>query len=69
LHNVRSELSPQQLSKTVYIYSRNLHDQTISPSIQTMCVKLLVNLVEEIVKLKNKSEGMYINNIYIMFKN
>jgi len=57
LHNVRSELSPKQLSKTIYIYSRNLHDQTISPNIQTMCVKLLVNLVEEIVKLENKIEA------------
>jgi len=58
LHNVRSELSPDQLSKTIYIYSRNLHDQTIPPNIQTICVRLLVNLVEEIVKLENKVEGM-----------
>ncbi|ORX76848.1 FAT-domain-containing protein [Anaeromyces robustus] len=57
LHNVRSELSQEQLSKTIYIYSRNLHDQTISPNIQTMCVKLLVNLVEEIVKLDNEIEA------------
>ncbi|KAL6601053.1 hypothetical protein U3516DRAFT_602921 [Neocallimastix sp. 'constans'] len=57
LHNVRSELSKEQLSKTIYIYSRNLHDQRISPNIQTMCVKLLVNLIEEIVKLKDKAEA------------
>ncbi|CAG8506762.1 53_t:CDS:10, partial [Cetraspora pellucida] len=54
VHHVRNELSPAQLSRTVYIYSRNLHDPTLAASIQTMCSKLLLNLTECIVKIPKK---------------
>lgn len=57
VHHIRSELSPQQLYRTVYIYSRNLHDATLAPSIQTMCGKLLLNLIDCIIKIPNKKEG------------
>ncbi|CAG8473496.1 8844_t:CDS:10, partial [Racocetra fulgida] len=56
VHHVRNELSPVQLSRTVYIYSRNLHDPTLAASIQTMCSKLLLNLTECIVKIP-KNDG------------
>lgn len=59
VHHIRSELSPSQLLKTVYIYSRNLHDATLAPSIQTMCGKLLLNLIDCIIKIPNKEEGMF----------
>ncbi|RUP49800.1 hypothetical protein BC936DRAFT_141434 [Jimgerdemannia flammicorona] len=57
VHHVRAELTPVQLSRTVYIYSRNLHDSTLAPSIQTMCAKLLLNLIDCIVKIPNKVDG------------
>lgn len=57
VHHVRSELTPVQLSRTVYIYSRNLHDQSLAPSIQTMCAKLLLNLIDCITKIPNKAEA------------
>ncbi|OAD77362.1 hypothetical protein PHYBLDRAFT_36397 [Phycomyces blakesleeanus NRRL 1555(-)] len=57
IHHVRSELTPAQLSRTVYIYSRNLHDASLAPSIQTMCGKLLLNLMDCIMKITNKAEG------------
>ncbi|CAO3698502.1 unnamed protein product [Rhizopus microsporus] len=57
VHHIRSELSPAQLYRTVYIYSRNLHDATLAPSIQTMCGKLLLNLIDCIIKIPDKSEG------------
>lgn len=57
VHHIRSELSPSQLYRTVYIYSRNLHDATLAPSIQTMCGKLLLNLIDCIIKIPNKNEG------------
>ncbi|CAO3681372.1 unnamed protein product [Umbelopsis ramanniana] len=57
VHHVRSELTPAQLSRTVYIYSRNLHDQSLAPSIQTMCAKLLLNLIDCITKIPNKTEA------------
>jgi transformation/transcription domain-associated protein len=57
VHHIRSDLSTSQLFRTVYIYSRNLHDGTLAPSIQTMCGKLLLNLIDCIIKIPNKSEG------------
>ncbi|GAA5802218.1 hypothetical protein HPULCUR_007681 [Helicostylum pulchrum] len=57
VHHIRSELTPTQLYRTVYIYSRNLHDATLAPSIQTMCGKLLLNLIDCIIKIPSKKEG------------
>ncbi|KAI8367767.1 hypothetical protein BD560DRAFT_353389 [Blakeslea trispora] len=57
VHHIRSELSPSQLYRTVYIYSRNLHDATLAASIQTMCGKLLLNLIDCIIKTPNKKDG------------
>lgn len=60
VHHVRNKLTPTQLSKTVYMYSRNLHDPTLAAGIQTMCSKLLLNLTECIVnipKRDDKDEG------------
>ncbi|KAG1115350.1 hypothetical protein G6F42_013958 [Rhizopus arrhizus] len=57
VHHIRSELTPSQLYRTVYIYSRNLHDATLAPSIQTMCGKLLLDLIDCIIKIPNKKEG------------
>ncbi|KAI9356612.1 hypothetical protein BD770DRAFT_444067 [Pilaira anomala] len=57
VHHIRSELTPAQLYRTVYIYSRNLHDATLAPSIQTMCGKLLLNLIDCIIKIPSKKEG------------
>ncbi|KAF7725495.1 hypothetical protein EC973_009595 [Apophysomyces ossiformis] len=57
VHHIRSELTPKQLFRTVYIYSRNLHDASLAPSIQTMCGKLLLNLIECIMKIPDKTQG------------
>ncbi|KAI7852465.1 hypothetical protein BDC45DRAFT_550494 [Circinella umbellata] len=57
VHHIRSDLTPQQLLRTVCIYSRNLHDATLAPSIQTMCGKLLLNLIDCIIKIPSKEEG------------
>ncbi|ORE10738.1 hypothetical protein BCV72DRAFT_199208 [Rhizopus microsporus var. microsporus] len=57
VHHIRAELSPVQISRTIYIYSRNLHDPTLAPSIQTMCGKLLLNLIDCIMRIEDKSQG------------
>ncbi|KAI9246865.1 hypothetical protein BY458DRAFT_560504 [Sporodiniella umbellata] len=57
VHHIRSDLSPTQLYRTVYMYSRNLHDATLASSIQTMCGKLLLNLIDCIIKIPNKAEA------------
>ncbi|KAJ3340113.1 hypothetical protein HDU93_007338 [Gonapodya sp. JEL0774] len=58
LHHVRMELSPTQLSHIVYTYARNMHDFSFAPQIQTMCSKLLLNLIDCIDKNSpTKEEG------------
>jgi transformation/transcription domain-associated protein len=57
LHHVRAELDSMQLRRTIAIYSANLHDETLAPSIQTMCAKLLLNLIDRIIKLPDLKDG------------
>ncbi|KAK9477125.1 hypothetical protein V1514DRAFT_353659 [Lipomyces japonicus] len=57
LHHIRAELTPAHIWLTVEVYSRNLQDNTLAASFQTMSAKLLLNLVERIMKLENKAEG------------
>jgi transformation/transcription domain-associated protein len=59
VHHVRTKLALPQLSRTVYMYSRNLHDNTLACSIQTMCAKLLLNLVECIMHLPDRTKGTF----------
>ncbi|KDN49215.1 hypothetical protein K437DRAFT_79486 [Tilletiaria anomala UBC 951] len=49
VHHVRAELKPAQLVRVIEAHATVLHDPSLAPSIQTMCVKLLLNLVETIV--------------------
>ena len=48
VHHVRNKLTLQQLSKIIYIFSRNIHDATLPTSIQTTSVRLLLNLMDYI---------------------
>lgn len=54
VHHVREDLSISTLAHVVHIYSCNLHDPTLAPSIQTMCSKLLLNLTENVVKTETE---------------
>lgn len=56
VHHVRTELNPLQLGRVIHIYSCNLHNQSITGSIQTMCAKLLMNLVDCVIQ-KDTPEG------------
>ncbi|KAG0235555.1 hypothetical protein B0O80DRAFT_498171 [Mortierella sp. GBAus27b] len=69
VHHVRAELTPEQLAKTVYIYSRNLHDPSLASSIQTMCAKLLLNLVDCIVRIPNGGGKIHLIKILDTFTN
>ncbi|KAK9468307.1 hypothetical protein V1512DRAFT_100627 [Lipomyces arxii] len=57
LHHVRAELTPTHIWLTVDVYARNLHDDTLAASFQTMSAKLLLNLIERIMRLQNRAEG------------
>ncbi|CAK9094971.1 Transcription-associated protein 1 (dTRA1) [Durusdinium trenchii] len=48
IHHVRANLKLTQVSKVVYIFSRNLHDPNLPLTLQTTSVRLLLNLVDRI---------------------
>ncbi|CAN7108366.1 unnamed protein product [Brassica rapa subsp. narinosa] len=48
VHHVRADLSISQLSRIIYLFSRNMHDSTLSLNIQTTSARLMLNLVEPI---------------------
>ena len=60
IHNVRNELTPKQIWSTVQIYCTLLKDDTLALTVQIMSAKLLLNLVERIMKLPNKLEGRHL---------
>ncbi|CDH13040.1 uncharacterized protein ZBAI_04826 [Zygosaccharomyces bailii ISA1307] len=51
IHNVRAELRLDDIEKTIQMYTRFLLDQSLALTVQIMSAKLLLNLVERILKL------------------
>ncbi|KAI0213607.1 Transformation/transcription domain-associated protein [Lamellibrachia satsuma] len=56
VHHVRQNLSLNDLSLAVNLFSKNVHDESLPSSIQTMSCKLLLNLVE-CIRTKSDTEG------------
>lgn len=56
VHHVRAQLPMKDLAAAVSLFSRNVHDETLPTSIQTMSCKLLMNLVDGI-RLKGEEAG------------
>ncbi|XP_044469342.1 transformation/transcription domain-associated protein-like isoform X3 [Mangifera indica] len=48
VHHVRGDLTLSQLSRIIYLFSRNMHDASLSLSIHTTCARLMLNLVAPI---------------------
>lgn len=46
VHHVRQSLNINILCKAVHLFSKNVHDESLYTSIQTMSCKLLLNLVD-----------------------
>lgn len=59
IHHVRESLSPEQIRKTVEVYTKNLQDNFPGTSFQTMSAKLLLNMAECIAKLPNKVDARH----------
>ncbi|KAH8652325.1 hypothetical protein BX600DRAFT_386637 [Xylariales sp. PMI_506] len=59
IHHVREALSPEQIRKTVEVYTRNLQDNFPGTSFQTMSAKLLLNMAECIAKMPNKVDARH----------
>ena len=63
IHNVRNELTPKQIWITVQIYCNLLKDDSLALTVQIMSAKLLLNLVDRIMKLQLSLEG---RNLFMM---
>lgn len=57
VHNVRNELSTDKILQTITMYCNHLQDSSLALTVQIMSAKLLLNLVERIMRLNSKSEG------------
>ncbi|XP_045469394.1 transcription-associated protein 1 isoform X2 [Harmonia axyridis] len=60
VHHVRQQLTLPDLTRAVHLFSKNVHDDSLAATIQTMSCKLLLNLVECIrirSEAENKPEG------------
>ncbi|KAL3231163.1 Transcription-associated protein 1 [Nakaseomyces bracarensis] len=51
IHNIRSELKLNDIEKTIKMYTDYLMDESLALTVQIMSAKLLLNLVERILKL------------------
>ncbi|KAH6637038.1 hypothetical protein F5144DRAFT_531101 [Chaetomium tenue] len=59
IHHVRESLTPDQIRKTVEVYTRNLQDNFPGTSFQTMSAKLLLNMAEFIARMPNKVDARH----------
>ena len=57
VHHVRQHLPLADLSRAVQFSSKNMHDESLPTSIQTMSCKLLLNLVECIRQRSEQENG------------
>uniref|UniRef100_A0A6E8VNF8 FAT domain-containing protein n=1 Tax=Anopheles coluzzii TaxID=1518534 RepID=A0A6E8VNF8_ANOCL len=64
VHHIRQQLSLQALSKAVHLFAKNIHDESLPTSIQTMSCKLLLNLVE-CIRLKSEVEPVIARDLLI----
>nr|CAG4651267.1 EOG090X0BVS [Simocephalus serrulatus] len=57
VHHVRQHLPMVDLARAVHLFSKNVHDESLPTSIQTMSCKLLLNLVECIRQRSDVENG------------
>lgn len=57
VHHVRQHLPFSDLARAVHLFAKNVHDETLPTSIQTMSCKLLLNLVECIRARSEEEKG------------
>lgn len=67
MHHVRQKLTTEQMVRVIHLHAQLLHDATLAPSIQTMCVKLLLNLVETIVVKHAERSVSMLQGIFATF--
>lgn len=63
VHHVRHELKLDILAKAIYLFSKNIHDETLPTAIQIMSIRLLLNLVECIKTQRNDISEVNVSTI------
>lgn len=65
VHHVRQSLNLNVLAKATYLFSKNVHDEAMPTSIQTMSCKLLLNLVD-CIRQRNEPNTILARELLIM---
>ncbi|BFZ54613.1 transcription-associated protein 1 [Savitreella phatthalungensis] len=60
IHHIRNDLTTPQIRHAITIYNRNLLDPSLAISIQTMSAKLLLNMIDRIMKIQAQSEARHL---------
>ena len=69
VHHVRQSLQLSDLARAVALFSKNVHDESLPTSIQTMSCKLLLNLVECIKARSEKESSIPVGRELLMRMN
>ncbi|GAA6004124.1 hypothetical protein JCM10207_002438 [Rhodosporidiobolus poonsookiae] len=67
IHHCRADLTLPQLSRVVHTYCANVHDPTLASAIQTMCSKLLLNLIDPIATKEPQEAVKILQRILLAF--
>lgn len=67
IHHCRADLTLSQLSRVVHVYCANVHDPTLASAIQTMCSKLLLNLIDPIAGKEPQEAVKILQRILLAF--
>lgn len=59
IHHVRDSLKPDQIRRTIDVFSKSLHDSFPGTSFQTMSAKLLLNMADSIANLPDKKNARH----------
>ena len=59
IQHVRTSLKPEQIQKTIELFSKNMLEDFPGTSFQTMSAKLLLNMADSIAQMENKKDGRH----------
>ncbi|KAI4155573.1 MAG: hypothetical protein LQ340_000907 [Diploschistes diacapsis] len=59
IHHVRVQLKPEQIQKTIELFSKNMLEDFPGTSFQTMSAKLLLNMADSIAGMENRKDGRH----------
>lgn len=57
VHHIRNELTPQQLARSVHVFSKIIHNPALGNNLHTMSAKMLFGLTEAIVAKGDEKEA------------